>query len=330
MKTVAINQTGGIEVMQCLDLPIPQIKPDEILVQNQATGVNFVDTYICRGLKGYSPNKFPHILGIEGAGVVAKVGNLVKDFKEGNRICYIYTGSGSYAEYTAVKAERAISLPDTIDYETACCLLQGITAQFLTDSTFPLQPGNKVLIHAAAGGVGLMIVQIAKIIGAMVFATVSTPEKAQLVSAYGADEVIIYTQDDFAERVMAMTKGVGVDVIYDSVGAKTFDTDLKALTNRGYLVLFGQSSGFVPHFDLNRLCNRQDERGSFFITRPTIRHYIQGDELRQRAKVFFDYISSGRLKVFIGQKYKLEEAYKAHQAIESRLTKGKSILGKLL
>ncbi|MBL1210481.1 quinone oxidoreductase [Geminocystis sp. GBBB08] len=325
MKAIAILETGEREVMQCLDLPIPPIQSDEILVKNQATGINFVDTYICRGFKGYFPDKFPHILGIEGAGIVSKVGNDVTDFQEGDRLCYVYTGSGSYAEYTAIKAERAILLPNTIDYETACCLLQGITAQFLTHSTFPLQPDNKVLIHAGAGGVGLMIIQMAKILGAMVITTVSTSEKAQLVSDYGADEVIIYTQDDFADEVMAITQGVGVDVIYDSVGANTFEKDLKALANRGYLVLFGQSSGFVPDFDLNRLCNRGNEGGSFFITRPTIKHYIQGNQLRQRARVFFDYILSGKLKILIGQKYQLEDAPQAHQAIASRSTIGKSI-----
>ncbi len=326
MKAIAILKAGEIEVMQCLDLPIPKIKPDEILVENKVTGVNFVDIYIRRGLKGYLPDKFPHILGIEGAGIVKKVGNLVTDFQEGDRICYAYTGSGSYAEYTVIEAKKAVPLPDNIDYETACCLLQGITAQFLTHSTFPLQPGNKVLIHAGAGGVGLLLIQMAKILGAMVIATVSTPEKAQLVSSYEVDEVIIYTQDDFVEQVINITNGVGVDVIYDSVGANTFEKDLEILANRGYLVLFGQSSGFVPDFDLNRLCDRFSKRGSFFITRPTIRHYIQGDELRQRANIFFNYITSGKLKVLIGQRYGLEEAKQAHQAISSRLTKGKSIL----
>jgi NADPH2:quinone reductase len=324
MKAITLNQNS--QELHWEEIPIPSPTSSEILVKNQAAGINYVDLYTRQQLEGYQPQQSPHILGIEGAGTVVQKGNLVTD-KIGVRVAYVYTGSGCYAEYTTVPADRAIPLPESIDCVTAAAsLLAGLTAQFLTHSTFPLKPEQTVLIHAAAGGVGLFLAQMAKLRGAKVIGTVSTQEKAKLTQDAGTDYVINYSQDDFETEVMRLTKGKGVDVVYDSVGAATFEKSINVLKNRGMLVLFGQSSGFVSSFNLNRLCNRKSDRGSFYITRPTIRHYIQGEELKERAAILFDDIEKGKLKVLIGQTYQLSEAQKAHDDLSSRLTKGKSIL----
>ncbi|MEI3652358.1 MAG: quinone oxidoreductase [Dolichospermum lemmermannii FEM_B0920] len=325
MKAILLHQNGGPEQLRLGETSVPTVGSLDLLVKMNVSGVNFVDIYLRDGL--YPIPSFPHILGIEGAGIVVEKGDLVTDFCIGDRVGFAYTGSGSYAEYTCVKAERAIPLPESIGFETAAaCLLQGLTAHFLTHTTFPLKPQQTILVHAAAGGVGGLIVQMAKLMGATVLGTVSTPEKAQVARSNGADQVILYHQNDFETEVMDFTNGIGVDVVYDSVGVDTFDKSLNLLKNCGMLVLFGQSSGLTPPFDLNRLCNRSSERGSFFVTRPTIRHYIKGNILRERAADLFNYLNTGKIKVRVGHRYSLTDAANAHRDLSARLTIGKSIL----
>lgn len=325
MKAILLHNPGGPEQLCFGETSIPTVGSSDIRVKMNVSGVNFVDIYIRDGL--YPVPSFPHILGMEGSGIVVEKGDLVTDFQIGDRVCFAYTGSGSYAEYTSVKAERAIHLPASIDFETgAASLLQGLTAHFLTHTTFPLEPRHTILVHAAAGGVGGLIVQMAKLKGATAIGTVSTLEKAQVAKRNGADKVILYDQNDFESEVMNFTNGAGVDVVYDSVGAETFDKSLNVLKNCGMLVLFGQSSGVTAPFELNRLCNRSSDRGSFFVTRPTIRHYIQGDALRKRAAELFHYIETGQVNIIVGHRYSLIDAAIAHQNLSSRLTIGKSVL----
>ncbi|PSB02113.1 quinone oxidoreductase family protein [Merismopedia glauca] len=324
MPAIRVYQPGIPEVMLIEDTSIPQIKDSEVLVANRVAGVNGKDLLIRDGT--YS-TPLPYTPGIEGAGVVVEKGKLVTNFQIGERVAYCHAGSGSYAEYTAVEAEKVISIPETIDDETAgACLVQGLAAHYLTHSTFPLEAGHTALIHAAAGGVGLLTVQMAKLRGAKVIGTVSSPEKARIAQEAGADEIVMYSQDDFETETMRLTQGIGVDVVYDSVGAATFDKSLNVLKNRGVLVLLGQASGSVPPFDLTKLSNQSGDRGSFYLSRPTTRHYIQGDAFQKRVACIFDYIKRGQLKVFVGQRYQLSEAIKAHQDLSSRRTVGKSLL----
>ncbi|MFB2917252.1 quinone oxidoreductase family protein [Aerosakkonema funiforme] len=327
MKAILVKNYGGSEQLQLTEVPQPEISPVDILIKLEAAGVNFVDVYERSGV--YSNLQLPYIPGKEGAGVVVGKGEMVKNFAIGERVAFPYINCGSYAEYVAIPASQAVSLPAEIDFITgAGCLLQGLTAHFLTHDTFRLGTGHTALIHAAAGGVGLLAVQMAKLRGATVIGTVSTEIKAQMVKKAGADYVIRYDQEDFVSAVMDWTDGVGVDVVYDSVGVATFNRSLQILKSRGLLVVFGQSSGVVPAVDLNsQLGNRDKERGSFYITRPVIRHYI-GDELalKSRADELFKYIITEAIKVLIGYQYELSSAKKAHDDLEKRLTIGKSIL----
>lgn len=325
MKAILLHQHGGSEQLCFAETAKPTIGSSDLLVKMSVAGVNFVDIYIRSGL--YPVPNFPYILGMEGAGIVVEKGELVNEFQIGDRVGFAYTGSGSYAEYTSVKSERAVHLPSSIDFETASAsLLQGLTAHFLTHTTFPVESEQTILVHAAAGGVGGLTVQMAKLKGATVFGTVSTSAKAQIAAQNGADKVINYRQQDFESEVLSLTNGRGVDVVYDSVGADTFEQSLNVLKNCGTLVLFGQSSGVPAPFDLNRLCNRSSERGSFFVTRPTIRHYIQGNALRQRASDLFSYLETGQVHITVGQRYRLMDAGIAHQNLASRLTVGKTVL----
>jgi NADPH2:quinone reductase len=255
--------------------------------------------------------------------VVNEVGSDVKDFKPGDRVAY--TGiTGAYAEYEAVPADRLVRVPAGItDHQAAAALLQGITAQYLTHTTYPLKKGDIALIHAAAGGVGLLLVQMSKNLGARVIATVSTDEKAKLAREAGADEVIFYTTQDFEVETKRLTDGKGVHVIYDGVGKTTFDQDLNVLRPRGYLALFGASSGPVPPFDLNKLA----QKGSLFVTRPTLVHHIAShEELQQRATDVLNMIASGKLKLRIEHLYPLRDAQQAHRDLEGRKTTGKLLL----
>ncbi len=320
MKAVQVATTGGPEVLKLVDLPIPEPKPHEAVVQIKAAGVNFIDVYY---REGRYPAALPFIVGQEAAGVVISIGRDVDTIKSGDRVAY--TGvQGSYAEYAAVPADRLVKIPDQLDFtQAAACMLQGMTAHYLTHSTYPIKRGDTALIHAAAGGVGLLLVQMAKNLGAYVIGTAGSEEKARLAGEAGADEVIIYTEQDFETETRRLTDGKGVHVVYDGVGKTTFEKDLNVLRPRGYLVLFGGASGPVPPFDLMKLT----QKGSLFITRPSLAHYIATrEELEQRSGDVMDMIMRGDLKLRIYKMYPLTEAEQAHRDLERRKTTGKLLL----
>lgn len=285
-----------------------------------AIGVNFIDIYF---REGRYPAPLPFVDGQEAAGTVVEVGGQVKSLRVGDRVAY--TGViGSYAEYAAVAAERLVRVPDGLnDQQAAAAMLQGMTAHYLVHSTYPLKKGETALVHAAAGGVGLLLVQMAKNIGACVIGTAGTQEKARLAKEAGADDVIIYTTQDFEAETRRLTDGKGVHVVYDGVGKSTFDQDLNVLRPRGFLVLFGGASGAVPPFDPIKL----SQKGSLYLTRPSLMHYMATrEELEQRAGDVFSMINAGKLKLRIGQTYKLEDAAQAHRDLEARKTTGKVLL----
>jgi NADPH:quinone reductase len=320
MKAILVRETGGPEVLKYEDSPEPTPKPGEALVMISAAGVNFIDTYQ-RG--GVYKIPLPFVLGQEGAGTVSALGADVEDLKVGDKVAW--TGIlGSYAEKIAVPAERLIALPAGLDVrQGAAMMLQGMTAHYLAYTTYPLKPGDTALIHAGAGGVGLLLTQIAKMRGARVITTVSTDEKARLSQEAGADHVVPYTSVDFEEAVKRLTSGKGVNVVYDSVGQSTFAKSLNCLMPRGMLVLFGQSSGPVAPFDPQQL----SQKGSLFLTRPTLVNYIKTrDELRQRGNDLIGWITSGRLKLRIKFEFPLKDAAEAHRALEGRKTTGKVLL----
>jgi len=320
MKAIQVPKTGGVEVLTFIDLPTPKPKPNEVLVKIAAAGVNYVDVYYREGRYPITP---PFILGQEASGMVSEVGSEVKEFKTGDRVAY--TGiTGAYADYEAVPADRLVRVAAGIsDHQAAAALLQGLTAHYLVNSTYPLKKGEIGLIHAAAGGVGPLLVEVSKNIGARVIATVSTEEKAKLAREAGADEVIFYTKQDFEVETKRLTDGKGVHVVYDGVGKTTFDQDLNVLRPRGYLVLFGASSGPVPPFDLGKLA----QKGSLFITRPTLGHHIAShEELQRRATDVLNMIASGKLKLRIEHIYPLRDAQQAHLDLEGRKTTGKLLL----
>ena len=320
MKAIQVQRTGGPEVLTVVDLPTPKPKPNEAVVQIKAIGLNFIDVYF---REGRYPAALPFVDGQEAAGVVTEVGGEVKSVKAGD--CVAYTGVlGAYAEYAAVPADRLVRLPGKLSFEQgAAAMLQGMTAHYLTRSTYPLKRGETALVHAAAGGVGLLLVQMAKTIGARVIGTAGTDEKAKLARDAGADDVIVYTKQDFEAETKRLTGGKGVDVIYDGVGKATFDQDLNLLRPRGYLVLFGAASGAVPPFDPIKLT----QKGSLFLTRPSLAHYIASrEELESRAKDVLDAIEAGKLKLHIGHKYPLTDVQQAHRDLEGRKTTGKVLL----
>jgi len=290
------------------------------VVKLAASGVNFIDVYFREG-RYKAP--LPVVLGQEGAGVVSAVGPDVTSLKKGDRVAWCGL-QGSYAEYAAVAADRLVSVPDGVtDQQAASAMLQGMTAHYLSHDTYPLKRGETALVHAAAGGVGLLLVQMAHHIGARVIATVSTDEKAELAREAGADEVILYTKADFEAETKRLTGGKGVDVVYDSVGKTTFEKGLNILRPRGYMVLFGGSSGAVPPFDLIAL----SQKGSLYVTRPTLHHYIvTREELVARSSAVFGMMASGKLKLRIEHTYPLAEAQRAHRDLEGRKTTGKLLL----
>jgi NADPH2:quinone reductase len=320
MQAIQVSKTGGPEVLTAVDLPVPTPKPNEALVQIKAAGVNFIDVYF---REGRYPSPLPFVNGQEAAGVVTEVGSEVTTIKPGDRVAYT-SALGSYAEYAAVPASRLVKIPDELDFEqAAAAMLQGMTAHYLLHSSYPLKKGETALIHAAAGGVGLLLVQMAKTIGARVIATAGTGEKAQLARDAGADECIVYTEADFETETRRLTDGAGVHVVYDGVGKATFDKDLNVLRPRGYLVLFGGSSGAVPPFDLIKL----SQKGSLFITRPTLGHYTATrEELEWRANDVLGSIARRELKLRIHKVYPLAEAAQAHRDLEGRKTTGKLLL----
>lgn len=320
MRAIQVSQSGGPEVLTLVDLPVPTAKSDEALVQIKAAGVNFIDVYF---REGRYPAPLPFINGQEAAGIVTEVGSDVRTVKVGDRVAY--TGvRGSYAEYAAVPAERLVAIPREVDFETAAAaMLQGMTAHYLSHSTYPIQPGDRVLIHAAAGGVGLLLVQMARKLGARIIGTAGNASKAKLARDAGAHEVIIYSEQDFEAETKRLTQGEGVYVVYDGVGASTFAKDLNVLRPRGYLVLFGAASGPVPPFDLIQL----SQKGSLYITRPSLHHYIHTRaELEQRSSDVMNMIGSGELKIRIHGTYPLAEVQQAHRDLEGRKTSGKLLL----
>jgi len=320
MKAIQIKQTGGPEVMELVDLPVPQPKPNEAVIKIQAVGVNFIDIY---NREGRYKVPLPFVLGQEAAGVVSAVGSDAHGVAVGDRVAYTLA-LGSYAEYAAVPAERLVKIPAGVsEREAAAAILQGMTAHYLAYDTYPLKKGETALVHAAAGGVGLLLVQMAHNVGARVIATVSTEEKAKLARAAGADEVILYTQTDFEAETKRLTGGKGVDVVYDSVGKTTFEKGLNLLRPRGMMALYGGSSGPVAPVDPLILT----QKGSIFLTRPSLGHYvITADDLQRRMGAVFGMIRDRKLKLRIEHVYPLAEAQQAHRDLEGRKTTGKLLL----
>jgi NADPH2:quinone reductase len=320
MKLIRISKFGGPEELQLTDAPIPVPGPQEALIKVAAVGVNFIDVYFRIGL--YKAD-LPLTPGNEASGVVQAVGAEVTSVKPGDRVAYAMH-RGAYAEYTVVPAASLVTLPANVDFKTgAAAMLQGMTAHYLTHSTFPLKRGDKALVHAAAGGAGRLIVQMAKMLGATVYGTAGTDAKAAIAKQAGADEVIVYTREDFVAEVKRFTDGKGVDVVYDSVGASTFMKGLDVLRPRGLMALFGQSSGPVPPFDLNIL----NGKGSLFVTRPSLGHHCATrDELLWRSGDVLRWIGEGRLELRIEKTYPLGDAAQAHRDLEGRGTAGKLLL----
>lgn len=320
MKAVRVYQVGGPEVLTHEDVPMPEPGAGQALVQIESIGLNYIDTYHRSGLYA-AP--LPVTPGMEAAGVVAAVGEGVTAVQVGDRVAYCMV-LGAYADYAVVPAEKLVPLPDHISSELAAAvLLQGMTAHYLAFSTYPLKPGDRALVHAAAGGVGLLLVQMAKRAGAVVIGTVSTEEKAELAGGAGADAVIRYTEVDFEGEVRRLTDGRGVDVVYDSVGRDTFDRSLNCLRPRGLMALFGQSSGPVPPVDLQIL----NAKGSLFATRPTLGHYMATrSELMSRAGDVLMWTAAGELDVRIDRVLPLSRAEEAHRLLEGRETAGKVLL----
>jgi len=320
MKAIQVQKTGGPEALTLVDLPIPKPKANEAVVKIAAIGMNFIDVYF---REGRYPAPLPFVDGQEASGTVSEIGSEVTTVKPGDRVAY--TGViGAYAEYAAVPADRLVRVPDKItDQQAAAAMLQGMTAHYLVNSTYPLKKGETALIHAAAGGVGLLLVQMARNIGARAIGTVGTEEKDKLAREAGADEVILYTQQDFEVETKRLTENKGVHVVYDGVGKSTFEKGLNVLRPRGYMVLFGGASGAVPPFDPIAL----SQKGSLFLTRPSLVHYIATrQELEHRSSDVFNMIIAGKLKLRIGHVYKLEEVQQAHRDLEGRKTTGKILL----
>jgi NADPH2:quinone reductase len=320
MKIIQISETGGPDVMKLVDAPIPTPGAGQALVKVAASGVNFIDVYFRIGL--YKAD-LPFTPGNEAAGTVEAVGEGVTELKPGDRVAYAMH-RGSYAEYTVVPASQLVKLPDGVDFHTAAAaMLQGMTAHYLTHSSFPLKPGHKCLIHAAAGGAGRLAVQMAKMLGATVYGTAGTDEKAEIARSAGADEVIVYTRQDFVAEVKKLTEGRGVDVVYDSVGQSTFLKGLDIIRPRGMMVLFGQSSGAVAPFDPSLL----NQKGSLFLTRPSLAHHcLTREELLWRSGDVLGWIESGKLELRIDTIYELGDAPQAHRDLEGRKTAGKLLL----
>jgi len=320
MKAIQVKQTGGPEVMELVELPVPVPKANEVAVKLAASGVNFIDVY---HREGRYKVPLPFTPGQEGAGTVTAVGADVTSVKVGDRVAWCHL-LGAYAEYSVVVADRLVPIPAGVtDQQAAAAMLQGMTAHYLAYDTYPLKRGDTVLVHAAAGGVGLLLTQMAHNIGARVIATVSTDEKAKLAREAGADEIIFYTKSDFEAETKQLTGGKGVDVVYDSVGKTTFEKGLNILRPRGMMVLYGGSSGAAPAIDPIILT----QKGSLYLTRPSLGNYIATrEDLVARSSAVFGMITSGKLKLRIEHTYPLSEAQQAHRDLEGRKTTGKLLL----
>jgi NADPH2:quinone reductase len=320
MRAIVVDAYGGPEVLKYTELPDPRPGPGEALVEVAAAGVNFIDIY---HREGRYPLPLPLIPGSEGVGTVRAIGPRVSRVAVGDLVAWPQV-PGSYAELAVIPESKAVHVPDGIEPEiAAAAMVQGLTAHYLIRSTYALRPGDDVLVHAAAGGMGLLLCQVVKLHGGRVIGTVSNEEKERLARAAGADEIIRYDREDFSERVKQLTGGRGVDVVYDGVGRSTFEGDLLSLRPRGMLVLYGAASGPVPPFDPQRL----QGAGSLFLTRPTLAHYIADrDELLNRAADVFDWILSGAMRISVSQRYPLAQARRAHEDLASRRTTGKLML----
>ena len=319
MKAVQITEYGGPDVMKYVDLPDPIAGPEQAVVDIQAVGVNFTDIY---SREGVNPPGLPWVAGVEGAGVVRSVGAEVTNVAVGDNVAYC-SFPGSYAEQAAVPAWRLIKMPDGLSTrDGAAVMLQGMTAHYLCHDTYPVQRGDRVLVHSGAGGVGLLLIQMCKMLGAYVYSTVSTDAKAELARGAGADQVILYTQQDFAEEIAKATDGAGLHAVFDAVGKDTFDQSVASLAPRGYMVLYGQASGPVPPIDPRVLGN-----GSKFLTRPGLGDYTANrEELDQRAGAVLGWVQSGQLKLRVEHTFALSDAPEAHRQLAARATTGKIIL----
>jgi NADPH2:quinone reductase len=319
MRAIQIKKTGGPEVMELVELPTPKPGTGQVLVRIEAAGVNFIDTYL---REGRYPAELPFTPGQEAAGTIAALGAGVSGFAVGDRVAWNGT-RGTYAEFACAPVSDLLKIPDAMSLQQAAAvLLQGMTAHYLAHDTHAIRAGETVLIHAGAGGVGLLLTQMAKRLGARVLTTVSTEQKAELSRGAGADKVVLYTTESFVEEVKRQTDGDGLPVVYDSVGKTTFEDSLKCLRPRGLLALFGASSGPVPPMDPIRLM-----AGSLYLTRPTLKDYVRTrSELERRAADVFGWVARGELHVRIGASYKLEDAAQAHRDLEGRRTTGKVLL----
>lgn len=322
MHAIEVSETGGPEVLRYVDTPQPSPGPGEVLIEAEAIGVNYIDTYF---RSGQYPRQLPFILGQETSGTVVDTGEGVEGFTAGDRVVTA-TASGGYAEYATAPASFTASVPDGVPADVAAsALLKGLTAHYLLKSVYPVQAGDTVLVHAGAGGVGLILTQWAHLLGARVITTVSTPEKARMSAKAGADEVLSYPDDadKFGERIRALTDGAGVAAVYDGVGATTFDASLASLAVRGTLALFGAASGPVPPFDPQRL----NAAGSVFLTRPSLAHFVRtGQEFSWRAEELFSAIARGDITVEVGGRYPLADAARAHEDLHGRKTTGSIVL----
>ncbi|MBI1906917.1 MAG: quinone oxidoreductase [Rhodocyclales bacterium] len=318
---IRFHQTGGPEVLQWEEVTVDPPGPGEAVVRHHAVGLNYIDTY---QRSGAYPLPLPSGLGLEGAGVVEQVGAGVSNVAPGDRVAYAGGGPGAYAEVRKLAADRLVKLPESISFEQgAAMMLQGLTAQYLLRRTYRVQPGDTILIHAAAGGVGLIVCQWAKALGATVIGTVGSDEKAALARAHGCDHPINYNHENFAERVREITAGAGVAVVYDSIGKDTFMVSLDCLRPLGMMVLFGAASGPVPPIDLQVLA----QKGSLFVTRPTLFTYAaKAQDLAAMAAELFDVVSSGKVRIEINQRYALKDVAQAHRDLEARRTTGSTIL----
>jgi len=321
MRAVRAERAGGPDVLQLVETGVPVPGPGQVLVRHAACGLNFIDVYQRSGLY---PLTYPTGLGQEAAGTVEAVGDGVTRFRPGDRIAYANGPPGAYAEAHVVAEDRAVRVPDDIPLETAAAaMLKGMTAEYLVRRTFHVKQGDTILVHAAAGGVGLILCQWAKAIGASVIGAVGSEAKADLARAHGCDHVVLYDREDVAERVRAITDGRGVPVAYDSVGAATFESSLASLARRGTLVLFGNASGPVPPFDPLRL----SRGGSLYVTRPTLFDYVATvEDLDESAAALFEVIRAGQVRIEIGQTWPLDRVREAHEALESRKTTGSTLL----
>ena len=320
-KAIRIFETGGPEVLRWEDVETPKPGPGEVLIEQKAIGLNFIDIYVRSGLY---PVKLPFTPGGEGAGVVLETGEGVEGFKPGDRVAYCVSTGGGYSEQRLIDAAKLVHIPDSISFEQAAgMILKGLTSWFLLRRTFEVKPGDTILYQAAAGGVGLILGQWARHLGATVIGTAGSPEKVELAKAHGFDHVINYREEDFVERVREVTGGKMCDVVYDSVGKDTFPASLDCLKPLGMFVSFGQSSGVVPPFGINLL----QQKGSLFATRPILFHYIANREaLEAAARELFDVVEKGIVKIVVNQRYRLEDVGQAHEDLAARRTSGTTVL----